>query len=194
MDRDDDDNRKAAEEEVEKKFRKPLSGCAYPPRADVCFEGEYWLIFPPKCRPDTLNPSAALHTQDTGKHQDQVKALIEKTASSLDDTALKMLFVSVQQNNIELCVQYAIDFLTGQIGNYDTVCPCHLAPKGGCRLSSIQVKMVWLTMMWFGHSYIPVSINPELQCQWKLRGNKDFVNPIMIVPCEVQNLMYGSEL
>ena len=38
-----------------------------------------------------------------------MKVLIERTASSLDDTALKILFVSVQQNNIELCVQYAID-------------------------------------------------------------------------------------
>jgi hypothetical protein len=50
-----------------------------------------------------------MHTPETGKHQDQVKVLIERTASSLDDTALKMLFVSVQQNNIELCIQYAID-------------------------------------------------------------------------------------
>ena len=48
-----------------------------------------------------------LHSE-TGNHQDQVKVLIEKTASSLDDTALKILFVSVQQNNIDLCVQYAI--------------------------------------------------------------------------------------
>ena len=44
-----------------------------------------------------------------GNHQDQVKDLIEKTASSLDDTALKILFVSVQQNNIDLCVQCAIN-------------------------------------------------------------------------------------
>jgi hypothetical protein len=51
---------------------------------------------------------ADLH-RETGNHQDQVKVLIEKTASSLDDTALKMLFVSVQQNNIDLCVQYAIN-------------------------------------------------------------------------------------
>ena len=51
---------------------------------------------------------AALHEPDIGKHQNQVKVLIEKTASSLDDTALKMLFVSVQKNNIELCVEYAI--------------------------------------------------------------------------------------
>ena len=55
----------------------------------------------------TSNPMADLHNE-SGNHQDQVKVLIEKTASSLDDTALKMLFVSVQQNNIDLCVRYAI--------------------------------------------------------------------------------------
>ena len=55
-----------------------------------------------------FKPMTDLHSE-TGKHQDQVKVLIERTASSLDDTALKMLFVSVQQNNIELCIQYAIN-------------------------------------------------------------------------------------
>ena len=50
-----------------------------------------------------------MHTPETGKHEDQVKVLIEKTASSLDDTALRMLFVSVQQNNIELCIRCAIE-------------------------------------------------------------------------------------
>ena len=59
----------------------------------------YWL---------TSNPITDLHSE-TGNHQDQVKVLIEKTASSLDDAALKMLFVSVQQNNIDLCVRYAIN-------------------------------------------------------------------------------------
>ena len=54
-----------------------------------------------------LNPG--LHTSETREHQVQVKVLIERTASSLDDTALKMLFVSVQQNNIELCIRYAIN-------------------------------------------------------------------------------------
>ena len=55
-------------------------------------------------------PYADLHIQ-TGKHQDQVKVtdLIEtrKTASSLDDSALRMS-LAVQQNNIELCDLYAI--------------------------------------------------------------------------------------
>ena len=104
---DDDVNRQNAEKIVEDKFRKPLYGYKFPPRADVCFEGECcgylvqtgWL---------NVQPCADLHTPETGKHQDQVKVLIERTASSLDDTALKMLFVSVQQNNIELCIKFAI--------------------------------------------------------------------------------------
>ena len=46
--------------------------------------------------------------EDDGDHQEQVKELMKKTADSLDDIALKILFVSVQQNNLELCVRYAI--------------------------------------------------------------------------------------
>jgi len=46
--------------------------------------------------------------EDDGKHQDQVKELIRKTADSLDNLALKMLFVSIQQNNLELCIRSAI--------------------------------------------------------------------------------------
>jgi hypothetical protein len=41
-------------------------------------------------------------------HQGQVKVLLTKTADSLDDVALGILFVSVQQNNLELCLTYAV--------------------------------------------------------------------------------------
>ena len=47
--------------------------------------------------------------KDNGNHQDQVKELTEKTADSLDNLALKMLYVSVQQNNLELCLRYAVE-------------------------------------------------------------------------------------
>ena len=40
IDLDEDVNRQNAEEEVEKKFRKPLYEYSFPPRADVCFEGK----------------------------------------------------------------------------------------------------------------------------------------------------------
>ena len=43
IDQDDEVNRQNAEEQVEKKFRKPLYEYTFPPRADVCFEGK-WLI------------------------------------------------------------------------------------------------------------------------------------------------------
>ena len=46
--------------------------------------------------------------EDDGEHQDQVKELTEKTADSLDNLALKILFVSIQQNNLELCIGYAV--------------------------------------------------------------------------------------
>ena len=42
-------------------------------------------------------------------HQDQVKELTEKTADFLDNLALKMLYVSVQQNNLELCLRYVVE-------------------------------------------------------------------------------------
>jgi len=45
---------------------------------------------------------------NNGNHQEQVKGLIQKTADSLDSLALKMLLVSIQQNNLELCIKYAI--------------------------------------------------------------------------------------
>ncbi|KIM80056.1 hypothetical protein PILCRDRAFT_9929 [Piloderma croceum F 1598] len=37
--------------------------------------------------------------------------LIEKTANALDDDRLKLLFVSVQQNNIDICIQYTLRLL-----------------------------------------------------------------------------------
>ena len=40
IDEDDNVNRRNAEEEVERNFRKPLYGYAFPPCADVCFEGK----------------------------------------------------------------------------------------------------------------------------------------------------------
>ena len=40
INQDDNVNRQNAEEEVENKFRKPLYGYTFPPRADVCLEGK----------------------------------------------------------------------------------------------------------------------------------------------------------
>jgi hypothetical protein len=34
--------------------------------------------------------------------------LIERTADAIDDDALKLLFVTVQMNNLELCIRLAV--------------------------------------------------------------------------------------
>jgi hypothetical protein len=47
--------------------------------------------------------------KDEGNHQEQVGELIKQTAASIDDLALRMLFVSVQQNNLEICIEYAVN-------------------------------------------------------------------------------------
>ena len=54
-----------------------------------------------------LMPHAALDN-DEGDHQEQIKELIKHTALSIDDLALKMLFVTVQQNNLKVCIQHAV--------------------------------------------------------------------------------------
>ncbi|KAJ7199643.1 hypothetical protein GGX14DRAFT_536500 [Mycena pura] len=40
--------------------------------------------------------------------QIQIRQLIEKTANALNDDTLRLLFVSVQQNNIDLCMSLAV--------------------------------------------------------------------------------------
>lgn len=34
--------------------------------------------------------------------------LMDRTAEAIDDDALQLLFVSVQQNNVDLCIRYAV--------------------------------------------------------------------------------------
>ena len=45
---------------------------------------------------------------DMRKEDSSCIELIEKTANVLDDDRLKLLFVSVQQNNIDICIQHAL--------------------------------------------------------------------------------------
>ncbi|PPQ89285.1 hypothetical protein CVT25_000877, partial [Psilocybe cyanescens] len=70
-------NRQSALNVLKDKFEEPLRGYKYPPKAYLHLEKMQ---------------------VDEGKHQDQVKELIKKTADSLDNLALQMLFVSVQSS------------------------------------------------------------------------------------------------
>ncbi|KAI9428856.1 hypothetical protein H4582DRAFT_2105768 [Lactarius indigo] len=90
IDLEDDENRQVAESLLKNKLRAPLFEYKFPPRADVCLED--------------------MHNDD-GNHQEQVKVLIEKTAESLDNLALKILFVSVAAEQpgtvCQICGEYA---------------------------------------------------------------------------------------
>jgi hypothetical protein len=38
--------------------------------------------------------------------------LIRQTADAIDDDTLKLLFVSVQQNNLDVCIESALEWVT----------------------------------------------------------------------------------
>ncbi|KAI0246322.1 hypothetical protein BJV78DRAFT_1277241 [Lactifluus subvellereus] len=53
-------------------------------------------------------PSAYVRLDDMRMEDTSCNELIEKTVNVLDDDRLKLLFVSVQQNNIDICIEHAI--------------------------------------------------------------------------------------
>ena len=90
---------------LEREFKQPLSGYKFRPHAYVCFEGGLFVI---QQLILGLMPHPAIH-EDEGNHQEQVGELIKQTAASIDDLALKMLFVTVQQNNLNVCIECAVN-------------------------------------------------------------------------------------
>jgi len=96
-------SRKDATKLLNDKLERPLRKFKFPPKAHICLEG---VVCKWHCQ-SMLREGTELQADD-GNHQEQVKELIQKTVDSLDNLALKMLLVSVQQNNLELCIRYAI--------------------------------------------------------------------------------------
>ena len=90
---------------LEEIFEWPLRRFNFPPRAYVRFECRSFLIQQLILR---LIPYPAIH-EDEGNHQEQVGELIKKTTKSIDGLALKMLFVTVQKNNLKVCIEYAVN-------------------------------------------------------------------------------------
>ena len=102
-----EENTKKALDTLETKFKQPLAGYKFSPCAYMRFKGRPFKfdILQPILG---LMPYPALH-KDEGNHQEQVGELIKQTAASIDNLALKMLFVNVQQNNLEVCIEYAVN-------------------------------------------------------------------------------------
>ncbi|KAJ7112757.1 hypothetical protein C8R43DRAFT_134569 [Mycena crocata] len=61
-----------------------------------------------------FRPSDHVRMDDMRLDSTNCSGLIEKTANVLDSNVLKLLFVSVQQNNIALCTKYAVETGMGQ--------------------------------------------------------------------------------
>ncbi|KAF7333934.1 GTP-binding protein [Mycena sanguinolenta] len=55
-----------------------------------------------------FRPSDFVRMDDMRMEQSDCIDLIDKTANALTNDTLKLLFVSVQQNNIDLCIHYAV--------------------------------------------------------------------------------------
>jgi hypothetical protein len=107
---------------------------------------------------------------DEGNHQEQVGELIKQTAASIDNLALKKLFVTVQQNNVEVCIEYAINrsvihpfaaastyliYCRNIFENVSTVVHFHL----NCKYMSAQMnkgKLDFKVTSWFAHCYYKV--------------------------------------
>ena len=153
-----------------------------------------------------VQPYSDLHTPETGNHQDQVKVLIEKTASSLDDTALRMLFVSVQQNNIDLCIQSAIyeyvmfSYCWGKIkqrpfsawlNRSDSFIPSVvIAIYVTVRLNLIQEDLTFSTMLWFGHSFVSRQSIHGTGVFTPLRNSYQWVPTQFVSTCHLWKLSY----
>ncbi|KAF8135880.1 GTP-binding protein [Mycena galopus ATCC 62051] len=56
----------------------------------------------------TFCPSHYLHLSNVQEAGSNSRELMEKTANALNNDALRLLFVSVQQNNIDLCIGNAV--------------------------------------------------------------------------------------
>ncbi|KZP26019.1 GTP-binding protein [Athelia psychrophila] len=54
-------------------------------------------------------PTTCLYLKDMQRGNTTCSELIEATANAITDDALKGLFISVQQSNIELCIHYALE-------------------------------------------------------------------------------------
>jgi hypothetical protein len=53
-------------------------------------------------------PYPPVYLRDMNMPDEDCNGLMEKTASVLDDNNLQLLFVSSQQNNLELCITFAV--------------------------------------------------------------------------------------
>ena len=99
-----------------------------------------------------------------------MKELMKNTADSLDDIALKILFISVQQNNLELCVTYAVKRYAFNIphlvatetysslrylpADATMVCISRIEDDNCAIKDGLKKRLVEQCLVWFRHAYV----------------------------------------
>ena len=93
-----------AREMLKTNFIEPLEATASRPSDYVRLDGkpEY------KYNAGTYTLIFVMMYSDMRMEDSSCEELIEKTANVLDDDTLKLLFISVQHNNIDICIEHAI--------------------------------------------------------------------------------------
>ncbi|KAK7026314.1 GTP-binding protein [Favolaschia claudopus] len=116
-------------------------------------------------------PAGYVQLDDMRKETSGCHELIETTANAIDDKALQLLFVSVQQNNIGLCVTCAI------------------------RSGLISLDIVQPTLSWFPHVWVRLEvICVRLQCAQRIfcRTIDEVKHILAICICAEQTFSEGS--
>ncbi|KAK7026313.1 GTP-binding protein [Favolaschia claudopus] len=86
-------------------------------------------------------PAGYVQLDDMRKETSTCHELIETTANTIDDKALQLLFVSVQQSNIDLCVRWAVSN----------------AFRSDTAYTAFQI--VDMTLRWFPHVWTSDEVN-----------------------------------
>ena len=84
-------------------YINPLLETKYKPKRHLHLEGRKWIADYNMC----FLTAFCQYVDMQNKHAD-CSTLIKETATAIDDDALQLLFVSVQQNNLALSTEYAV--------------------------------------------------------------------------------------
>ncbi|KAK7464164.1 hypothetical protein VKT23_006330 [Stygiomarasmius scandens] len=91
--------------------------------------------------------------------QAQCAELVEKTSQSIDRKALRLLLVSVQQVNMKICIEYAINDFLRYDKKYRLMDKIkEWFPGGGASIKNDIVQRVAKIIIWFPHFYACITL------------------------------------
>jgi len=88
--------------------------------ARVKADDTFQRIYLPKVLDTEYPPKAFVRLADMDLDENDCPELTEQTAGALDDDIIQQLFISTQMNNLDLCVQTALQHTLSSACQYDT--------------------------------------------------------------------------